>query len=269
MTYEDRLHVMIEKGTVSAEQARQFAEELEKLSMPSAAGPNHRPVSMAKMGAGILALLALGIAVISLAASGSNATAAPQQVAEMLNMQGATGDAGAATGLLGWFLILSLPAACIMFFIASLYNRLVDADEDTRKTAAYISNQLQRKQALIPALENIATTALRYEETLQHSTAEARGPARDFAGAVQSAQQDGAAPLSGALNAVAEAYPDVKALAALHYVQQELSRVEDGLLIARHVHNDALAELNRTARGAFGSVAARMYGFRPQPRHTV
>lgn len=266
MGYEDRLQALIDKGALTPQQARQFSESLERLTPAGATLAGRKPVSMLKVSLSLLSLLVAGTVAISLFAhNDSTATETIQNVANTMNQPGATGNLGeSVTTLLSLFLLCSIPVAGVMFFIAGLYNRLIGFDEETKKTGAYIHNALQNKTDLLPKLETVAQSALRYEETLQHSVAETRSSAaHKLQDALEEAHKTPETPLSNVLNATMEAYPDLKGQESIQHLLSELSRLEHSLLIARNIHAEAIAELNTASRGVFGGIVASMYGFRP------
>lgn len=267
MSYEERLQAMVDKGALNTDQARQFSESLERLTPPGATLVFRKPVSLLKVSLSLVALLVAGTVIISLMANGqSTASESIQTVAATLNQPGATGNMGeSATALLSLFILFSLPVAAVLFFMATLYNRLVGFDEDIKKTGAYIHNAVMNKRDLIPQLEAAAQSALKYEETLQHSVAETRSStAQAFQHALAEAQNAPEKPLAGLLNALVEAYPQIKGLESLQTLQNELGRVEHNILIARNIHAEAVADLNSACRGVFSGFVAGVYGFRPQ-----
>lgn len=268
MSYEERLQAMIEKGAINNEQARQFSESLERLT-PAVSAPVaiRKPISMLHLSLSVLGLLLMGMVAVSIALQPqSDAAESIQHVASAINQPGTTGAmAQSATTLLSMFILFALPLIAVLFFLAGVYNRLVGYDETIKRTGAYIQNALTNKRELIPQLQATAESALRYEETLQHSIAETRSSA---AATLQQGIQDIASvpekPLAGLLHAALEAYPQLKAQESLQYLQQELSRLEHNLLIARNIHAEAIADYSTASRSVFGSVVAGMYGFKPQ-----
>lgn len=267
MSYEERLQAMIDKGSITGEQARHFAASLERLTPAGATLVFRKPVSLMKVSLSLMALLAAGTVFISMVSQPqSAANEAIQHVASAMNQPGSVGAMPeSATSLLSLFILGAVPLALVLFFLAGLYNRLVACDEDIRKTAAFIQNAITNKQDLIPQLQALVQNALTYEETLQHSVAETRStPAQRLQAALAEATTQPDAPVSPALSAVIEAYPQIRALENIGRLQAELARVEHNLLIARNIHAEAIADFNTNSRGVFGSLVAGMYGFRPQ-----
>lgn len=272
MNYEDRLHAMLNKGTINAEQARIFREGLERLTPQDATLVFRHPISLLKIALGVLALIAIVAALISNSITGGSTTPdSIQNIATAMNQTNATGSMSAsATTLISLFLLFSIPVASVFFFMASVYNQLIAYDEDSKKTGAFIVHTLQRRTNLIPQLEKLANQAMQYEETLQHSVAETRAnTAHALEQALHETRKNPEIRLLNPLGAALEAYPQLKALDAVQLIQRELSRTEDDLLIARNLYAATVADFNRTTRSVFGSIVARFYNFQTQTQPTT
>ena len=271
MDYQNRLQDMQRNGTISTEQARQFSENLEKLAVDKAITVSRHPVSYLKVSLCIVLMLVIGVFAISVTTPfASDSTQTVQNVANSLNQQGATGRLpDAANAMLSVFLLLSIPATLTMFFVANRYNTLITLDESTQKTGAFIASATERKTALLPALQKLVESAMQFEETLQHSTAEARTSyASSLRDKLQEAQHNPQRmpTFAETVHAVVEAYPPLRSHDNLTLLQQELGRVEQELHIARTLHAESTADLNACTRGIFGGWVARLYGMKIKPQ---
>ena len=175
----------------------------------------------------------------------------------------------------GWTL-LGLLAAALWWAIAT-YNRLVQLRNRIANAFGQIDVQLKRRHDLVPNLVEVARGYLQHEAATLQAVVAARGQAQGAASAARAAPTDaralGALALAegalggslGRLMVVAEAYPALKADAAMQSLSEELTSTENRIGFARQAFNDQALEFNNEATQFPVLVVARLLGFAPAP----
>lgn len=173
--------------------------------------------------------------------------------------------------------------ACIGWGI-SVNNKLITQTEAVEAQWSQVENQFQRRLDLIPNLvETVKGYASHESETLESIT-EARAGLSDAyqeAQAVQQAGQPGDEAsmqaysdaqnrLKGALNvyvnAVHEAYPDLKANEQFLSLQTQLEGTENRIAVERQRYIEAVRDYNVMVRRFPVSLIASMNGFETKPQ---
>lgn len=170
-------------------------------------------------------------------------------------------------------------AVCLLFLFAggcSSYNGMVDADQSVQKAWGQVENQYQRRADLIPNLVNTVKGYAAHESSTLEAVTNARAgltKAYDEAQAItpQQAQADVAAyqeaqsRLKGALdiyvNAVREAYPDLKANENFLNLQAQLEGTENRVATERMRYNEAVETYNKKVLRFPGKIFASLFGF--------
>ena len=174
---------------------------------------------------------------------------------------------------MGWILLIVVVLA--IFFVISLYNRLVGARNGYKNAFAQIDVQLTRRYDLIPNLVETAKGYMKHERETLEAVIQARNSAMSGLKAAAANPGDAAAiqGLSGAENqltgalgrmfALAESYPDLKANTNMLSLQEELSSTENKVSYARQAFNDAVMEYNTKRESFPGNFFAGMFNFGP------
>lgn len=177
-------------------------------------------------------------------------------------------------------LIITIAVACILAlcFIGgcSSYNGMVSAQQSVDKQWGNVENAYQRRADLIPNLVNTVKGYAEHEKTTLQNVTDARAgltQAYNDATASQAdaspenvaAYQQAQEKLKGALNvyvnAVREAYPDLKANENFLGLQAELEQTENRVTTERKRYNDEVEKYNVKVLRFPGNIFASMFGF--------
>ena len=163
-------------------------------------------------------------------------------------------------------------------FGCSNYNGLVNEEQNVDKTWADVQNQYQRRFDLIPNLvETVKGYAQHESATLQNVTNARAGIAPvDTTGVMQAANAALNAPNPDAyadamsqlksqfsiyVNAVREAYPDLKADEQFLSLQEQLEGTENRITTARGKYITAVKDYNLKVKRFPGNIFAGIFGF--------
>jgi LemA protein len=144
----------------------------------------------------------------------------------------------------GVYIVLAA-AALLVLWVVLAYNALVKARNKVDEAWSGIDVQLKRRHDLVPNLvETVKGYAAHERETLQ-SVTDARAAAVEASepGAVERAEAKLTTAL-GAINALAEAYPQLRAAENFQRLQAELAGVEDEIQAARRIYNSNVQHYN-------------------------
>ena len=148
------------------------------------------------------------------------------------------------------------------FFIGG-YNGLVTAEEQVTEKESQISVQLQRRADSIPNFVNTVKGYSDYEQKTFKAVTEARAAVKNADGPKE--QANASAQLDGAIdiwvNAVTEAYPELKANKQYLALQDELAGTENRISVARKDYNEEAKEFNTKIRRFPKNLLAGMFGF--------
>ncbi len=166
----------------------------------------------------------------------------------------------------GLWITLAIVFVVIIVLIgafSSKYNKFVDMQESVESAQSDVSVYLQRRADLIPNfVETVKAYSLHEQETYTAVT-EARS-AVTKAGTVEE-QAEASAQLDSAIdiwvNAVTEAYPELKADAQYIALQDELAGSENRIATARNDYNETAKEYNTAIRKFPANIVAGMFGF--------
>jgi len=147
--------------------------------------------------------------------------------------------------------------------VISSYNDLVEDREEVETSWSQISVQLQRRADLIPNLVNTVKGYTEYEQSTLTAVTEARNALKN-AGSIND-QITASNRLDSALNvwvnAVTEAYPELKANTQFTALTDELSGTENRIAVARRDYNEDAREFNAEIKKFPTNILADIFGF--------
>ena len=146
-------------------------------------------------------------------------------------------------------IVIVVVLVLLVGFVITGFNKLRTTDVGAEEALGGIDVQLTRRAELIPNLvETVKGYAAHESGVFEEITKARAGVAAAAAGDDVPAKAAADAALSQALvrvNAVAEAYPDLKANTNFLELQKQLAETENQLSFARQYYNDAVASLNK------------------------
>jgi LemA protein len=146
-------------------------------------------------------------------------------------------------------IVVIVVVVALVGFAVTGFNKLRRSDIGAQEALGGIDVQLTRRADLVPNLVETVKGYAAHEKGVLEDVTRARTGVQDAAqGDDVRAKAAADAELQGALvrlNAVAEAYPDLKANASFLELQRQLAETEDQISFARQYYNDAVATLNK------------------------
>ncbi len=172
--------------------------------------------------------------------------------------------------------LLTLIAALLM--LATLpscnYNSLVEKQQSVEQAWAQVENQYQRRADLIPNLVNTVKGYAAHESSTLEAVTNARAgltkaynEATDVSNPSENVQQylEAQQKLKGALdiyvNAVREAYPDLKANTNFMNLQTQLEGTENRIATERRRYTEAVQAYNTAIKKFPTNIYAGWFGF--------
>lgn len=159
------------------------------------------------------------------------------------------------------------------------YNSLVEKQQKVDQQWAQVENQYQRRADLIPNLVNTVKGYSEHESSTLEAVTNARAglsKAYNDAEAIQNPQenienyQQAQSKLKGALdiyvNAVREAYPDLKANTNFMSLQAELAGTENRISTERMRYTEAVQAYNTAIKKFPTNIYAGWFGFKEKPQ---
>ena len=167
---------------------------------------------------------------------------------------------------MGWIVLAIIVIVVVGWFVLT-YNSLVGLRNRTQEAWSQIDVELKRRHDLIPNLVETVKGYAAHERGTFEAVTQARANAVS-AGATGDPAKIGQAEnvLTQSLHslfAVAENYPELKAIAAFTNLQEQLTATEDKIEFSRRYYNGNVRDYNTRTQTLPSSVVAGMFGFKP------
>ncbi len=162
-----------------------------------------------------------------------------------------------------WFFpAVLLAAAAAVALLVVLYNRLVRLRNTVSSSWSDIGVLLKKRYDLVDNLVETVKGYAAHERATLTGVTEARARAAHAATPAELSRAEGAFHRSlGALFAVAESYPDLKASAGFIELQRQVRDLEDQVEHARRYYNAVVRDYNTLAESFPSNLVAASFGF--------
>jgi len=150
----------------------------------------------------------------------------------------------------------------IAFVAVGMYNGLIKLRNTSEQAWSDVDVQLKRRHDLIPNLvETVKGYATHEKETFEQ-VVQARNQAMNASSPEDKAQAENFLQSTlKSLFALAEAYPDLKANQNFLDLQDELSKIEEQIQLARRYYNAVVRDLNTKIETVPSNFIANMFHF--------
>ena len=164
-----------------------------------------------------------------------------------------------------WLIVLVAVLLLLGLAVVVIYNRLVRLRNRSENSWAQVDVQLRRRYDLIPNLVETVKGYASHERATFDEVTEARTRAQQADGVAEQAEAENMLTAAlGRLFAVAEAYPELRATENFQQLQAQLADVEQNIVIARQVYNDAVLTYDNALETVPTNIVAGMFNFRPR-----
>ncbi len=158
--------------------------------------------------------------------------------------------------------IILVIVAVLVLWLAGSFNALVRARNRVKEAWSDIDVQLKRRYDLIPNLVETVKGYASHEREVLESVIKARSAAMGAKGLPEKGQAENV--LSGTLKslfALAEAYPQLRAVEGFTKLQDELTDTEDKIQAARRFYNTNVLTLNTKIEQFPTNIVASSFNF--------
>ncbi len=167
-------------------------------------------------------------------------------------------------------IIIGTVSVVVLLWLVLTYNGLVRLRNEAQQGESSIDIQLKRRADLMPILVvAVKGYAALEQEAFERVTA-ARAHALEARSLGDKAAADGETRSAlGGLLAVAEAYPQLRAVESFTLLQTELSDTEDKIAAARRYYNNVVQRYNTKQQSFPANVIAGPFGFGPREFYRI
>ena len=160
-------------------------------------------------------------------------------------------------------LILLVVLLALVVIVVGIYNSLVRLRVQTDNAWADIDVQLKRRYDLIPNVVETVKGYASHEKSTLENVIKARNAAMSAQGPAAKAEAENI--LTGALRqlfALAEAYPQLRAVESFTQLQNTLGQIEDAVQNARRYYNAVVRDLNTKIQMFPSNLIANLFAFK-------
>src|SRR6202165_2235553 len=160
---------------------------------------------------------------------------------------------------------LIVAVVVVVMYLMFTYNGLVRLKVQCNNAWSDIDVQLKRRYDLIPNIVETVKGYAAHEKGTLEGVVAARNQAMSAQGPAAKGEAEGL--LTGALRqvfALAEAYPQLRAVESFTQLQNTLNQIEDTLQNARRYYNAVVRDLNTRIQQFPSNIVAGMCGFKPR-----
>ena len=153
----------------------------------------------------------------------------------------------------------------LVLAIIAMYNGLIRLRVQCDNAWSDIDVQLKRRYDLVPNLVETVKGYAGHEKGTLEAVVQARNSAMSAQG--PAAKADAENMLTGALRqvfALAEAYPQLRAVESFTQLQNTLNSLEDTIQNARRYYNAVVRDLNTKIQVFPSNIIANMFNFKPR-----
>jgi LemA protein len=155
--------------------------------------------------------------------------------------------------------------AMLVLLIIGMYNRLVRLKVQSENAWSDIDVQLKRRYDLIPNLIETVKGYAGHEKQTLDAVVTARSRAMTAATPSTKAEAEGVLAQSlKSLFALAEAYPQLRAVESFTQLQVSLNQIEEAVQSARRYYNAVVRDLNTKIAEFPSNLIANVFGFTPR-----
>lgn len=160
-----------------------------------------------------------------------------------------------------WIPLITV-ALCVLLVIGT-YNSLVRLKVQSENAWADIDVQLKRRHDLVPNLVETVKGYAGHEKQTLEAVISARNRAMSATTPSAKAEAEGILAQSlKSLFAVAEAYPQLRAVESFTHLQTSLNQIEEALQNARRYYNAVVRDLNTKIQEFPSNMIANLFSFK-------
>jgi LemA protein len=152
--------------------------------------------------------------------------------------------------------------AIVVVLALLVYNRLTRARNRTSAAWGDVDAELRRRADLVPELNEAVAAYGAHERSVIDTATSARNAAISPEPEVRAGEEQRLGTAIGGVVGIAEANPELKASERFAQLQEQLSKSEDRIALARMVYNDTVQSYNAAIQQVPASLIASALGFR-------